>query len=427
MNKTPVILEHVFSRLISASPLEIWLQALVVVVGAAISFGIRQGVRRLVARRAQSGEKPSPAWPVGSMSYALILWGAYLLFLQANLNGEGLRLAALLIAAMAGARVVLHAVGRTTLGWLAVGAITLTAFLEAFGLADPAVSALNAQGLAIGSVNVTPWFAIKSIVVVGVLFWLAQRVGDILEVGVAREQVLTRSGKVLFAKLARVGLFVFALLLSLGFLGVDVTALALLSGAVGLGLGFGLQKVISNYVSWIILLMDKSIKPGDVIEVEFGGGQLRGEVTELAGRFTAITLRTGVETLIPNEVLISSPVSNWSHTNRNVQIRIPVGVAYSTDLEKALAICVQAALAAPRVLAAPKPTCLILGFGDSSVNLDVRFWISDAELGVRNVSSGVYLEIWKLFHENGIEIPFPQRDIHIKQPVSAPETQPKSS
>jgi small-conductance mechanosensitive channel len=157
-----------------------------------------------------------------------------------------------------------------------------------------------------------------------------------------------------------------------------------------------------------------------VIEVEFAGGQLRGEVTELAGRFTAITLRTGVETLIPNEILISNPVSNWSHSSKNVQIRIPVGVAYNADVEAAIALCIDAAKATERVLPDPSPTCLLIGFGDSSVDLDVRFWIADPERGVRNVSSAVYLEIWKRFRAHGVEIPFPQRDLHVRSwPPSA--------
>jgi small-conductance mechanosensitive channel len=263
-------------------------------------------------------------------------------------------------------------------------------------------------------VKVTAWFVIKAIVIVVGVLWSTQRIGDVIEASLKGEQVLSGSGRVLVGKLIRAALLVVAIILALGFLGVNVATLAVLSGAVGLGLGFGLQKVVSNYMAGLILLMDKSIKPGDVIEVEFGEGRIRGEVTQLAGRFTAITLRTGTETLIPNEVLISSPVSNWSHTSRNVQIRMPVHVAYSTDVEKAIALCVDAALAAPRVLGSPKPVCLILGFGDSAVELDVRFWIADAEQGVRNVSSGVYLEIWKRFHESGLEIPFPQRDIHIR-------------
>jgi small-conductance mechanosensitive channel len=266
----------------------------------------------------------------------------------------------------------------------------------------------------------TPWFAAKAVVVVGGLFWGAQRLGDLLVLGMAKERVLSRSGNVLFGKLARVALFTAAVLFSLAFLGVDVTALAVLSGAIGLGLGFGLQKIVSNYVAGLILLLDKSIKPGDVIELDFGAGPVRGEVTELAGRYTAITLRAGTETLVPNEFLISTAVNNWSHTSNNVQVRLPVGVAYTTDVERAVELCATAAQLTPRVLTMPAPVCLIAGFGDSAVDLEVRFWIKDSERGVRNVSSDVYLEIWKQFRTHKIEIPFPQRDLHIRSSVAVP-------
>ncbi|MEZ5955830.1 MAG: mechanosensitive ion channel [Hyphomonadaceae bacterium] len=331
-----------------------------------------------------------------------------------HLAFDVVRVASLAAAAWAVVSVAFKTVGRTALGWtvsvLAVG----VAGLEAAHLLTPLETALDAQAVELGGVRISLWFVIRAILVVGGLLWLAQRVGDLLERGIAGERVLSRSGHVLFAKLARAALTAAAILFSLAFLGVDVTALAVLSGAVGLGLGFGLQKIVSNYISGLILLMDKSIKPGDVIEVELSTGRVRGEVTELAGRYTAITLRTGTETLIPNEVLISSPVINWSHTSREVQIRVPVGVAYSTDVEAAIALCVEAARAAPRVLATPEPVCFIVGFGDSSVDLEIRFWIRDAERGVRNVSSAVYLEVWKRFRENGVEIPFPQRDLHIR-------------
>lgn len=331
-----------------------------------------------------------------------------------------LRLAALLATFYSVALISLRGIGRTALGWSAVVIAGVFTGLEILHLTSSTIAALDARGILFGSVRITPWFVIRAIVVTVGLLWVTQRLGDMLEASLKGEQFLSRSGRVLLVKLSRVALLVTAVFVTLGFLGVNIATLAVLSGAVGLGLGFGLQKVISNYMSGLILLMDRSIKPGDVIEVEFSGEKIRGEVTELAGRYTAITLRTGTETLIPNEVLISNPVNNWSHTSRNVQIRIPVGVAYSADIETAISLCVEAALAAPRVLQTPKPACLILGFADSAVELNVRFWISDAERGIRNVSSGVYLEIWKRFREHGIEIPFPQRDIHIRSSFHAP-------
>lgn len=371
--------------------------------------------KQLAAKAAAPSQKGR--WPIGVASFAALL-GVVLSLLDArSLDHEIIRLLALAAVAWAVATLIFRAVGRTSLGWSLVALTVTIAALEALHLVTPLSNALDVQAAELGGVRISMWFAIRAVFVVGGLFWLAQRIGHLLEQGLAGEQVFSRSGHVLFAKLARAALLTAALLLSLAFLGVDITALAVLSGAVGLGLGFGFQKIVSNYVSGLILLVDKSIKPGDVIEIELANGRVRGEVTELAGRYTAITLRTGTETLIPNEVLIASPVINWSHTTREVQIRIPVGVAYSTDVEKAIALCVEAARATPRVLRAPDPVCFIVGFGDSSVNLEVRFWLADAENGIRNVSSGVYLEMWKRFQAHGVEIPFPQRDLHIRSSV----------
>lgn len=396
--------------------------ALAQVFVLAVSFAIAAAAKFLAAtlRRRQAGVdkvKQEQPWPFGAIAAAILLGVAFAVLDAQQLDREIVRIAALAALAWAAIALILRAVGRTALGWTLSALVGAFSVLEGFHLLAPLAGALDAQALEVSGVRISLWFVIRAIVVVGGLFWVAQRIGDLLERGIAGERVLSRSGHVLFAKLARAALMAAALLFSLAFLGVDVTALAVLSGAVGLGLGFGLQKIVSNYISGLILLMDKSIKPGDVIEVDLATGRVRGEVTELAGRYTAITLRTGTETLIPNEVLISSPVINWSHTSRDVQIRIPVGVAYSTDVEAAIALCVEAARAVPRVLKAPEPVCFINGFGDSSVDLEVRFWIRDAERGVRNVSSQVYLEVWKRFQEHGVEIPFPQRDLHIKSSV----------
>ncbi|NJO32595.1 MAG: mechanosensitive ion channel, partial [Rhodospirillales bacterium] len=369
----PPEVRHIADMLMRTTTLELVSQIGFIAAAAVCAFAVRRAAKRLIARGSAYTFEEVRRWPLGLALFALLVWIGHSLFLQGGQNSEVLRLAAIAATAWAGASLALRAVGRTTLGWSAVALISLVASLEALGLAASVIDALDSTGLSLGETSLTPWFAIKAVIVVGGLLWAAQHTGDLIDRALTREQIISRSGQVLFAKLARMGLLTLAVILSLGFLGVDFTTLAVLSGAIGLGLGFGLQKVVSNYVAGLILLTDRSIKPGDVIEVEFAGGQLRGEVTELAGRFTAITLRTGVETLIPNEILISSPVSNWSHTSREVQVRIPVGVSYNTDVEKAQELCIEAALATGRVLKTPSPVCLVTGFGESSVDLDVRF------------------------------------------------------
>jgi small-conductance mechanosensitive channel len=396
-----------------------WPQLAAVAACAVLAISAR-GQLNAWLKRSEGAHDRLRKWPVGLLLLTVTLWIAFAVFDPFEGSAEIVRLAAIIAAAGAVLMFVVRLVGPTPLGALVtIGAIAV-AVTEILYLADHVIAVLDAPALTLGGVRLTPWFALKAVVVVGGLFWGAQRVGDLLVLGMANERVLSRSGNVLFGKLTRVALVAAATLFSLAFLGVDVTALAVLSGAVGLGLGFGLQKIVSNYVSGLILLLDKSIKPGDVIELDFGAGRVRGEVTELAGRYTAITLRTGTETLVPNEFLISTAVNNWSHTSNNVQVRLPVGVAYTTDVERAVELCSLAAQRTPRVLAIPTPTCLIAGFGDSSVDLEVRFWIKDSERGVKNVSSDVYLEIWKQFRAHGIEIPFPQRDLHLRSSVAVP-------
>jgi len=192
--------------------------------------------------------------------------------------------------------------------------------------------------------------------------------------------------------------------------GIDLTSLAIFSSALGVGIGFGLKTVFSNYVAGILLLMDNSIKPGDTIEV----GSVFGVVHDMHARYASVLTRDGTEFLIPNEQLISGEVVNWTYTDQNVRLKIPVGIAYDSDVEKALELLVEATKDVSRVLRHPAPAPRFVGFGDNSLDLQLRIWIKDAERGVTNVRSQVMLNIWRLFNEHGIEFPFPQRDVLIK-------------
>lgn len=403
-----------------------WPQLMTMAGCVVLALGVKLVLRSARAKR-KGKSPPTARWPSFLIVFTTATWLSFAGWTAIAGQAEPLRMAALAASAVTGLVLVQRFVGVTPLGLLFAALSIALPLVAALHLSQEAIAVLSAEGLDFGGIRITPWFAIKSIAIVGGLFWGAQKLGDLLAVTMANERVLTRSGSALFNKLLRAALFAAAAILSLAFLGVDTTALAVLSGAIGLGLGFGLQKVVSNYVAGLILLLDRSIKPGDVIELDFGTGPVRGEVTELAGRFTAITLRSGTETLIPNEFLISTAVNNWSHSSRNVQVRLPVGVAYSTDVERAMALSAGAAARAPRVLPYPAPVCLIVGFGDSAVEFEVRFWISDSESGVKNVSSGVYLEVWKSFRENGIEIPFPQRDLHIRSSIDLPRRKTDSA
>ena len=215
--------------------------------------------------------------------------------------------------------------------------------------------------------------------------------------------------QVLVIKFAQVGLYGLALFVGLRATGVDLTGLAVLSGAIGVGLGFGLQKVVSNLVSGVIILLDKSIKPGDVISL----GETFGWINTLGARYTSVVTRDGREYLIPNEDLITGQVVNWSHSDDFVRLDIYFGTAYGDDPHKVRALAIEAARGVDRVLDHKAPVCHIVGFGDNSVDYILRFWIKDPTGGLTNIRGNVYLALWDKFQENNISIPFPQREVRM--------------
>jgi small-conductance mechanosensitive channel len=247
---------------------------------------------------------------------------------------------------------------------------------------------------------------------ISVIFLLSVAVylSGFLESRIKTIRALSPSLQVLFIKSLKIVLIGLAIIIAVTSVGIDLTALAVFGGAIGVGVGFGLQKVVSNLISGVILLVDKSIKPGDVIAVS----GTYGWVTALGGRYVSVVTRDGVEHLIPNETLISERVENWTHTHSRTRLKVDVGVHYQSDLHQAMALCIEAARETNRVLADPEPKCLLVEFGDNSVNLQLRFWIADAHNGVQNVKSAVLLLIWDKFKEAGIEIPYPQRDLHLR-------------
>ncbi|KWV90424.1 mechanosensitive ion channel family protein [Erythrobacter sp. YT30] len=223
------------------------------------------------------------------------------------------------------------------------------------------------------------------------------------------------SQKVLAEKLSTIAIWGIAFFIGMDMLGIDLTALAFAGGAFGLAIGFGLQKTFGNLISGIILLLDKSIKPGDVISVtDQAGNEAVGQIRKIGIRAISVITRDQTEHLIPNENLMINQVVNWSYSSKDVRVKAPVGVSYDSDLELVTKLLYQAVDDTPRVLKVPKPRVNVMEFGDNSVNFDVRFWIEDPEGGLANIRSDVYMRIWKLFKENDVEIPFPQRDLHLR-------------
>lgn len=287
-------------------------------------------------------------------------------------------------------------------GWLWVTLVIL-------GLTEEVQSLLEGIGLAIGETRLTLWTLLQALVLLTGLFTLARFLSHASAANISRVEDISPSMRVLMVKFLQLLLYGLALFIGLKSVGVDLTGLAVLSGAIGVGLGFGLQKVVSNLVSGIIILLDKSVKPGDVISV----GETFGWINSLGARYVSITTRDGKEYLIPNEDLITTQVVNWSHSNDFVRLDIYFGTAYGDDPHKVRKIAIEAAMAVERVLTHKPPVCHIVGFGDSSVDYILRFWITDPTGGLTNIRGNVYLALWDAFQANGISIPFPQREVRM--------------
>jgi small-conductance mechanosensitive channel len=286
----------------------------------------------------------------------------------------------------------------------------IVAALNILGLLEQAVTLLDAAVLNFGLLQISALTVVQGIIALGFLLWITALAGQIIEGRIKASKNLTPSIQVLTTKLMRVGLAIIALILAFSIVGIELTAFAVFGGAIGVGLGFGLQKIFANLVSGFILLIDKSIKPGDVIAVSDNYGR----VDSLGARYVSVLTRDGIEHLIPNEELITTRVENWSHTQNLLRLRKTIGIHYNSDVRKAIQLCLDAAAETPRILKDPAPVCHLQDFGDSSVDLEIRFWIDDPMNGRANVISQVLLSIWDKFHENQIEIPYPQRDLHLR-------------
>ncbi len=295
-------------------------------------------------------------------------------------------------------------------------AIAVVAFVVAAlniaRLLGPTAGLLDAMAITIGTLRLSALLALKGIALLVVLLWAANLIARVIEQRLGSFPGITPTMHVLAAKLARIVLLTLAVVLALGAVGIDLTAFAVFSGAIGVGVGFGLQKVVSNLVSGVILLVDRSIKPGDVIEID----GTYGWISRMNARYVSVVTRNGTEFLIPNEDLITQRVTNWTYSNDLVRLHVPVGVGYDSDLRQAIALAIEAAGAVERVLHEPRPACLVTGFGDSTVNLDLRVWIADPRAGTANVRSEVLLQLWDRFRAHGITLPFPQRDLNIRDP-----------
>lgn len=281
--------------------------------------------------------------------------------------------------------------------------------LHILGVLPELIETLEDVRFSLGKQSLNLWLVLQGVVVVLATLLAALWIAGALEARLMSAEGIDGNVRIVLSRLLRTALIALAVLIGLPLVGIDLTTLSVFGGALGVGLGFGLQKIMASYVSGFIILLDRSVRLGSLIEVS---GQ-RGIVTRITTRFTLLRGLNGVEVVVPNEMLVSSIMTNETLTDPKVRHAVPVQVAYGTDLEWALELLVAAAAAQPRVLADPPPKGLVTAFAESGVNLEVGFWIADPGEGTGNIKSDIHLAIWKAFEKEGIEIPFPQRELRM--------------
>jgi small-conductance mechanosensitive channel len=405
---------------------QILLIAAIVLASMAVGHFARQWFKR-GGFAAQTGRQPrvlETCVAVTAPFVALVL----LLVTRALMAGRhpvevidtALRLGTVLLIVRLLVHLVAAAMGRTN--WLrrwesriATGLWLLICF-SLLGWFHMVEETLDAIDLIPGKAQFTVWALLKGLVVITIFVVVGSVVSKTVEQRVMQMDSLAMSTRIGISKFTYFALISLGILIGINAAGVDLTALTVLTGAVGIGLGFGLQAIASNFVSGFVLLADRSIKPGDVISFTGTTGTSTenfGWVQELRGRYVVVRDRDGVETLVPNQNLITTPVINWSYSDRKVRLKLPVRISYNDDPEVALEMLLQAANASPRVLQDPEPQSRLMGFGESGIELELRFWIADPEQGVNNVRSDVNRAIWQHFKRAGLTIPVAQRDIRM--------------
>jgi small-conductance mechanosensitive channel len=329
---------------------------------------------------------------------------------------------------------LLMVAAKLALAWLAIRLVTsvirnafivrvvsvsawLVAALSIIGQLDPAVDALDSVSVVLGGLRLTPLLLIKLGALLIAALWLTNIASNFVESQINRSADLTPSIQVLLVKTIRMGLMFVAIAIALSAVGINLSALAVFSGAVGVGIGFGLQKIIANFISGIILLVDKSVKPGDLVTI----GDNTGRISAMMTRYISVAAGDGREFLIPNEDLVTQKVTNWTYTDKNTLVKVNFGTNYDADPRLVCKLAIETGASAPRALKNKPPNCILTEFTDAGMKFSLTFWLADPD-GMDNVKSEVMLSLWDALKREGIRVPYPVREIRIHSGVLPVET-----
>jgi small-conductance mechanosensitive channel len=297
----------------------------------------------------------------------------------------------------------------------------LVAALSIVGQLAPVAEALDSVSVVLGGLRLTPLLLIKLAVLLAAALWVTNIASNFVESRITRSGDLTPSIQVLLIKMIRLGLMIFAVAAVMGAVGINLSALAIFSGAAGVGIGFGLQKIVANFISGIILLADKSVKPGDLVTI----GDQTGRINEMKTRYISVAAGDGREFLIPNEDLVTQKVVNWTYTDKNTLVKVNFGTSYDADPRLVCKLATGVAEAAPRSIKSKPPNCLLVEFAEAGMKFSLTFWIPDPD-GMDNVKSEVMLALWDAFKRTGIRPPYPVREIRIRGALPADIAAPAS-
>lgn len=402
-----------------STPVVLW-QIAIIATSVLLALAINGALKRAVFKRALEQWKLA----IGGIN-KIIFPISTLVFIQLGKfvldywqHTSLLHLASVLFLAMAVIRLLVYGVRYIfmpggllkTLENTISAVIWLIFALYVSGFLPQIVAGMEALQFTIGRTKLNLWDVLQALFTVFLTLFLALSLSRAIENKLMRNEHIHINMRVVLSKVVRIAAVLVAVLIGLSAAGIDVTVLSVFGGALGVGLGFGLQRIASNYVSGFILLLDKSMKIGDIITVD---DKHYGEIADLRTRYLVLKKLDGTEVIIPNETLVVNPVINHSYVDRKTRVAMEVQVAYESDLEKALALLIEIATLNIRVLSDPAPSALITSFADSGININLTAWIDDPENGQQNLKSELYLAIWKRFQQAGIVIPYPQRELRI--------------
>jgi small-conductance mechanosensitive channel len=412
---------HAAARSVGAEVTSPWfyLQVGLVMVGAGIAFAAGAGIRSRVDMASLGKDWPAPLRAIARVLVAHSSTAVFAVLM---------RVARIVMKASTWpSRSYLLAVcAKLALAWLAIRLMTsvirnpflvrlvslsawLVAALSIVGQLDPAINALDSVSIVLGGLRLTPLLLIQLAVLLAVALWLSNLASNFIEGRIAQSGDLTPSVQVLLVKMIRLGLMVFAVAAAMSAVGINLSALAIFSGAAGVGIGFGLQKIVANFISGIILLADKSVKPGDLVTI----GDSSGRISAMKTRYISVAAGDGREFLIPNEDLVTQKVTNWTYTDKNTLVKVIFGTNYDADPHLVCKLALEVAAAAPRATKGKPPNCILTEFAEVGMKFALTFWIGDPD-GMDNVKSEVMLALWDVFKREGIKVPYPVRELRIQ-------------